>query len=481
MRRAQRLAGHLAAAPAGRRPAPLGGAFMGELRAACAEVTVDPRELERHGVERSGHAAPGLPQAVAYPTSAAEVQAVVRACAARGVPVVPYAGGTSLEGHTVAVRGGVTLSFARMARLLRVSADDMDCTVEPGLGWVALNRELAPHGLFLGVDPSPAACVGGMCATRCSGTKALMYGTMAQQVLSMEVVLADGTLVRTGRRARKSSAGYDLARLFVGSEGTLGVVVSVTLRLRRVPERTAVARVGFRSVGDAAAAVARVVAAGVPLAAAELLDDEMVRAVNAKYARRLGGALPETTTVLFKFAGSPRSVDLDVERARELCGPAAAGEFVFSRTDREADMLWMARKLALWAAKAQRPGRRLLTTDVCVPISRLAAVIGEIKAELSRSPLYAPIVAHAGDGNLHAFVMLDDKSEAERAEAGRLSDFMVRLAIENDGTCTGEHGVGSGKRKYLEAELGPEAVALMRRIKTALDPAGILNPGKVLL
>lgn len=302
---------------------------------------------------------------------------------------------------------------------------------------------------------------------------------MAAQVLSLLVVTADGTLVRTGRRARKSSAGYDMTRLFVGSEGTLGVVVEATLRLRRLPERTAVARVGFATVRDAARAVAEVTRSGVDLAAAELLCETMVAAVNAKHAKRLGGALPEVPTVLFKFAGPAAHVDLDIERAREACAPLASGPFVFSRTDAEAERLWTARKLCLFAAKSRRPGRSLMTTDVCVPVSRAADVIMAAKAEIDSSPLYAPVVAHAGDGNFHAFIMFDPSDAAETREAHRLHAAMVRLALDADGTCTGEHGVGSGKKRFLVEEVGPEAVELMRKIKRALDPNGILNPGKV--
>jgi D-lactate dehydrogenase (cytochrome) len=438
-------------------------------------VSTEEDELERCGKEASGYATPSNPQVVVWPESTEEVSAVLKIANEMGIPVVPYAAGTSLEGHTVATKGGITVDIKNMCSVLAVNVDDMDCVVQPGVGWMQLNDHCAEYGMFLGVDPAPGACIGGMCGTCCSGTNAVRYGTMKDQVLNLTVVLADGTVLKTGQRARKSSAGYDLARLFVGSEGTLGIVTEATLRLRNVPDHMCMARVTFPSVHAACEAVIKILQKGVQLGAVELLDEEMVRAVNQYSA--LG--LPEKPTILFKFTGTPSHVADDIAVVKEITGRFTSEGYHFAASKEESDELWGARKHAFWAAQTFFEGKELMATDVAVPISRLADCIMATKKELDASFLFCPIVGHVGDGNFHTVIAFDPLNPVENAEAHRLNNLMVHRAIAMDGTCTGEHGVGSGKKEYLESELGIESVKLMRTIKKALDPKLILNPGKI--
>eukprot|EP01113_Clastostelium_recurvatum_P044012 TRINITY_DN7377_c0_g1_i4.p1 TRINITY_DN7377_c0_g1~~TRINITY_DN7377_c0_g1_i4.p1 ORF type:complete len:544 (-),score=128.86 TRINITY_DN7377_c0_g1_i4:1-1632(-) len=438
-------------------------------------VTTSPVAIEPYGKEGSGYMAPQYPQAVVWPLSTEEVAEIVKICAKHGIPIVPYAAGTSLEGHTTSPKGGVTMDIKRMGGVLKLNAQDMDVVVQPGIGWMELNDYLRPHGFFLGVDPAPGACIGGMCGTCCSGTNAVRYGTMKDQVVNLTVVLADGTIVKTGQRARKSSAGYDLARLFVGSEGTLGIVTEATLKVRNIPEYTALARVSFDDVHAASAAVIEILQKGVPLGAVELLDEEMVKAVN----QHSGLDLPITTCLLFKFTGPTPHVRHDIDVVRDITGRYTTHGYHWTRTEEESETLWMARKTAFWAAQSMRPGRRLMATDVAVPISRLAECISETKKELDASFLFCPIVGHVGDGNFHVVIMFDPEDPREAEEAHRLNSNMVLRAISMEGTCTGEHGVGIGKKKYLSIEKGEEAVRLMQTLKRALDPQNILNPGKI--
>lgn len=439
-------------------------------------VTMEEDELEQRGKEQSGYATPANPQVVVFPESTAQVSAVMKIAHKYGVPVVPYAAGTSLEGHTVAPRGGICVDSKNMARVLAVNVDDMDCVVQPGVGWMELNEHCAPHGMFLGVDPAPGACIGGMCGTCCSGTNAVRYGTMKDQVLNLTVVLADGTVVKTGQRARKSSAGYDLARIFVGSEGTLGIVTEATLRLRNVPQCARMARVSFPSVHAACSAVIEILQRGVQMGAIELFDEEMIRAVN----HDKGLNLPQKPTILFRFTGTTGHVVEDVGIVERITSKHTDEKYYYAKSEEESAQLWSARKGAFWSAQYFIEGKEIMATDVAVPISKLADCIMETKKELDASFLFAPIVGHVGDGNFHTVICFDPNNKAENDEAHRLNTLMVRRAISMDGTCTGEHGVGLGKKEYLVPELGENAVELMRTLKRALDPKNILNPGKII-
>lgn len=446
-------------------------AVLGEER-----VSMDDDELEQRGKEMSGYATPANPQVVIWPETTEEVSKVMKIANKYKIPVVPYAAGTSLEGHTVATKGGITIDVKNMCQVLKVNVEDMDCVVQPGVGWMQLNDYVAEHGMFLGVDPAPGACIGGMCGTCCSGTNAVRYGTMKDQVLNLTVVLADGTILKTGQRARKSSAGYDLARLFVGSEGTLGIVTEATLRLRNVPEHMSMARVSFPSVHAACEAVIKILQKGVQLGAIELLDEVMVKAVN-KYSA-LG--LPEKPTILFKFTGTPSHVKDDIRVVKEITAQHTSEGYHFAESAEESGELWGARKHAFWAAQTFYEGKELMATDVAVPISKLADCIMETKKELDDSFLFCPIVGHVGDGNFHTVIAFDPLDPKENDEAHKLNHQMVHRAIQMGGTCTGEHGIGIGKKEYLIPELGAESVELMKTIKKALDKNLILNPGKII-
>jgi len=448
------------------------------LRAALGAeaVETDAAELALLGRDLYSHHAGGpAPQLAAFPRSAEEVQLVVRECARLGVPLVPRGAGTSLEGHVTTPLGGCVLDVSRMDRVLAVRPGDLDATVQAGVRWQALNELLLPHGLFFPVDPGPGACVGGMVGTGCSGTNAMRHGAMRANVVALECVLADGSLVKTASRARKSSAGYDLTGIVTGSEGTLAVVTAATLRLAPLPAATAVAVSSFASVRDAAACAAALLRAGVPVAALELLDAPMVGVVNAQS----GFAYPPQPLLLFKLAGaSEERVADDARRVAELAAAHGGSAFDFAADAAGRARLWEARKVALWSASAQHPGKRIATTDVCVPLSRLPDLMAEVERETERSALPVYAVAHAGDGNAHHFIVYDAAREEEVAEAKRLNTFLVRRAIAMEGTCTGEHGVGVGKLGYLAEELGEGNLRMMRTIKRALDPAGLLNAGK---
>jgi D-lactate dehydrogenase (cytochrome) len=453
------------------------GALAELLRAVGEDrLSLDEDELEQRGKEVSGYATPSNPQVVVWPDTTEHVSDVLKIANKHKIPVVPYAAGTSVEGHTVATQGGITLDIKNMCKVLQVNVEDMDCVVQPGVGWMQLNDHCAEYGMFLGVDPAPGACIGGMCATCCSGTNAVRYGTMKDQVLNLTIVLADGTVLKTGQRARKSSAGYDLARLFVGSEGTLGIVTEATLRLRNVPEHVVVARVTFPSVHAACSAVIKILQKGVQLGAIEIMDEVMVKAVNQYSA--LG--LPEMPTILFKFAGTPAHVADDINVVKDITGQFTKESYHFAETKEETNELWGARKHAFWAAQTFEDGKELMATDVAVPISKLADCIMETKKELDASFLFCPIVGHVGDGNFHTCIAFDPNDPKENAEAHRLNHLMVHRAIRMGGTCTGEHGIGIGKKEYLVPELGEEAVNLMKVIKKALDKNLILNPNKII-
>jgi D-lactate dehydrogenase (cytochrome) len=431
--------------------------------------------VREHHSRGETYLSPALPDAVAFPESTEEVQAIVRACAAAGAPVIPYGAGTSLEGHVAAVAGGICVDLTRMNRILRVSAEDLDATVEAGVTHRQLNRHLRPRGLFFSVDPGADATLGGMAATRASGTTAVRYGTMRENVLGLTVVLADGRVVRTGTRARKSAAGYDLTRLFVGSEGTLGVITEVTVRLHGLPEAVSAATCAFDTIAGAVETVVVTVQLGIPVARLELLDEVQMAACN----RYAGLALPEAPTLFFEFHGTARGVAEQAETVQDLAVARGGRDFRWATGAEARAQLWQARHDAYWAALSLRPGCRALTTDVCVPISRLAECIVETKRDLAACPVPVALVGHAGDGNFHLLFLLDPDDPAEVAAVHRLNERMVLRALALGGTCTGEHGVGLGKLPYMATEHG-EGLAVMQALKRALDPHDLLNPGKLL-
>jgi D-lactate dehydrogenase (cytochrome) len=430
---------------------------------------------EQHGKDESYHT-PAPPDAVVFARSTEEVAQIVTLCAAHQVPVIPFGTGTSLEGHVAALHGGVCIDLSPMNRVVRVSPEDLDCTVEAGVTRKQLNEYLRDTGLFFPIDPGADASLGGMTATRASGTNAVRYGTMRENVLALTVVLADGRVIRTARRARKSAAGYDLTRLFVGSEGTLGVITEVTLRLYGIPEAIMSAVCPFPSVEAAVDTVVATIQAGVPIARIELLDEVSMAAIAA-YSKLEGyAARPH---LFFEFHGTPRGVEEQVAQVKEFAGEQGGTEFRWASSPQERSKLWQARHDAHYAAMASRPGARVWATDVCVPISRLAQCIAETRADLEQSLVTGGMVGHVGDGNFHVGLLVDPARPEEIADAARLNDRLVQRAISMDGTCTGEHGVGHGKMTFLIAEHG-EAVSVMRAVKKALDPENILNPGKII-
>ena len=420
------------------------------------------------------HFAPMPPDAVVFAETTDDVVAVVNLCREAGVPVIAFGAGTSVEGNTLAVRGGVSLDLSRMTRVVAVHSEDFDCVVEAGVRREQLNEYLRDQGLFFPIDPGANATIGGMASTRASGTNAVRYGTMRDAVLGLTVVTADGRVIRTSRRARKSAAGYDLTRLFVGSEGTLGIITEVTLRLHAIPEAISAATCSFETIKGAVDTVVQSIQLGIPLARVEILDDVQIRAINLWSKMDL----PELTTLFYEFHGSQRYVDEQVETVRELASANGGGEFRWAHKTEDRSALWKARHEAYYAAVNLRPGAIGWATDVCVPISRLAECIGETKRDLEASSVPATILGHVGDGNFHVVFSIDPDQPAEMDEVGAINRRLIERALAMDGTCTGEHGIGLGKQEWLVAELG-EAVDLMRSIKHALDPQGLLNPGKI--
>jgi D-lactate dehydrogenase (cytochrome) len=437
-------------------------------------LVTDADDLAKHGEDTSMFpAAP--PQAVCYPTSTDDVVNLVDMCREVQLPIIPWGVGTSVEGAVLATRGGVTLDLSRMNQILAIRPDDLDCTVQAGVTRVQLNDALRQHGLFFPIDPGANATIGGMVATRASGTNAVRYGTMRDNVLALTVVLPSGEVIKTGSRARKSAAGYDLTRLFTGSEGTLGVITEVTLRLYPIPEAISSAVVTFPEVDHAVQAVTRVIQAGIPVARVELLDGVMMDAIN----RYSGLHQPVQPTLFLEFHGTVAGVQEQAQRAGYIMRGLGGGDFAWATDEAERQRLWQARHNAYYAALALRPGCKSLTTDVCVPLSRLAECIRETQADLAETGLLAPIVGHVGDGNFHLIVLLDPDNAGEMAEVQRVNERLIKRALAMDGTCTGEHGVGIGKAKYMRLEHGA-ALDLMRDIKVALDPLNLMNPGKVL-
>jgi D-lactate dehydrogenase (cytochrome) len=453
-------------------PAPVAAALAARFG---ARFSVAPGVREHHGRDESPYA-PMPPDAVVFAETTAEVAEVVRLAGAHRVPVIPYGVGSSIEGHLLAVHGGISIDLSRMNAVLAVNAEDLTVTAQAGITRKQLNAAIKDTGLFFPIDPGADATIGGMAATRASGTNAVRYGTMRENVLALTVVTAEGAVLHTARRAKKSSAGYDLTRLFVGSEGTLGVITEVTLKLYPQPEAISAATCSFPSVGAAVQTTIATIQLGVPIARCELLDALTVKAVNAR--DKLG--LPEQPLLLFEFHGSPASVEEQARTVEAIAAEHGGQGFRWATQPEDRTRLWEARHNAYFACLQLAPGCRSFTTDVCVPISRLADCINATIEDLAASFLPAPILGHVGDGNFHCAILADPADAREVAEAERLNTRIVERALAMDGTCTGEHGVGLHKMPFLREEHGDAALDLMARIKRAFDPLNILNPGKIL-
>ncbi len=437
-------------------------------------ATRSKSELDQHGRSET-HFPLMPPEMVVYPETTAEVSAILRLCAAHGIPVVGYGAGTSLEGQAQSPHGGVCVDFRLMNRVLQINAADMDVVVQPGLTREALNEALRATGLFFPVDPGANASLGGMASTRASGTTAVRYGTMRDNVLGLEVVLADGRIIRTGTRARKTAAGYDLTALFVGAEGTLGLITEMTLRLHGQPEATAAAICGFADMTDAVAAVIDTIQLGLPMARIEFIDAASVAAVNAWS----GTDIPLQPHLMVEFHGSDAGVREQVETFGEIVADHGGTGFDWATRPEDRSALWAMRHNAYYAIKASRPGAMAIVTDICVPISRLADAVKQTQADIDASGIAGPILGHVGDGNFHAILLYDQAEPAQEETAKALSHRMVTRALEMGGTATGEHGIGLGKLDYMQAEHG-QAWDVMQTLKMALDPANIMNPGKML-
>jgi D-lactate dehydrogenase (cytochrome) len=450
--------------------------WLDDLRAICGDrLSTGASVRDHHSHGESWHP-PGVPDAVVFPTSTDEVSAIVATCARARVPMIPFGMGSSLEGHVNAIHGGVSIDLTRMNRVLRLSPEDCDVTVEAGLTRLQLDDRLKNTGLMFPIDPGADATIGGMVATRASGTTAVRYGTMRENVLGLTVVLADGRVVRTGGRARKSSSGYDLTRLFVGSEGTLGVITEVTLRLYGRPESVRAAVCPFASMDGAARTVIETIQLGIPVARIEIVDEAQLRVVNA-YSKT---DYPLAPTLFFEFHGvSDVAVEDQIRAVEAIAREHGARGFEWAATPEARATLWKARHNAYYATVATRPGARAWTTDVCVPISALAECIHETQDDIRATGLEAPLVGHAGDGNFHLILMVNPEDAAELSKISAFCDRLVERSLRLGGTCSGEHGVGIGKQRYLAREHGA-GVDVMRAIKLALDPHNLMNPGKLL-
>ncbi|ANJ73500.1 FAD-binding protein [Ralstonia insidiosa] len=458
-----------------RRPIPQ--AMLDALRARFGDrLSTAEAVRAHHGRDESAYD-PMLPDAVVFAQTTEDVAAVAKLCFEHEIPLIPYGAGSSLEGHLLAVAGGVSLDLSQMNRVLSVHPEDLTVTVEPGVTRKQLNTEIRDTGLFFPIDPGADASIGGMCATRASGTNAVRYGTMRENVLNLTVVTADGRIIKTANRARKSSAGYDLTRLFIGSEGTLGIITEITLKLHPQPEAVSAAVCAFPSMGDAVSAVIDTIQMGVPIARVEFVDALAIRAIN-QYDKL---TLPEMPTLFFEFHGSEHGVQEQAETVQAIATEHKGQGFEWATRPEDRSRLWNARHNAYFAFLQLKPGCRAVTTDVCVPISRLAECVVETEKDLLASALQlpAPIVGHVGDGNFHVALLIDPNKPEELEEAERINQRIVARAIAMDGTCTGEHGVGLHKMDFLITEHGNDAIDLMRSVKQALDPKHILNPGKI--
>ena len=449
--------------------------ILEELRGIVGDrISTSTAVREHHG---KGEGFPGMcpPAVVVFPLSTEEVSEIVKVCAREKLPIVPFGTGTSLEGHVVALRGGVCIDLSRMDRVVTVNVEDLDVTVQPGVRRKQLNEHLRDTGLFFPIDPGADASIGGMTATRASGTNAVRYGTMRENVLSLTVVLPDGRIIRTARRARKSAAGYDLTRLYIGSEGTLGVITEITLRLYGIPEAVSAAVASFPDLESAVNTVILTIQSGVPVARVELLDEVQMDALN-NYSSL---DYPVQPTLFFEFHGSHSGVKEQAEIVQEIAGDFDSADFKWTANEEERNRLWQARHDAYPACKAIRPGAVVYATDVCVPISRLAECLIETRKDIDEAGILAPIVGHVGDGNFHLSPVFDPNDKEEVRKVDEINERMVLRALAMDGTCTGEHGVGLHKMDFLVSEHG-DAISVMRMIKAALDPDNIMNPGKVI-
>ena len=450
--------------------------YLEELKELLGErLSLSESVREQHGHDESFHASVP-PEAVAYVQSNQEVAEIVKICVRNKKPIIPYGTGTSLEGHVAALQGGVCIDISAMNKVLEVNENDLDCRVQAGVTRKQLNQHLRNSGLFFPIDPGADASLGGMTATRASGTNAVRYGTMRENVLGLTVVTAEGNIIRTGTRARKSSAGYDLTRLFVGSEGTLGIITEIQLRLYGIPEAISAAVCSFDTLEGAVNTTISTIQMGIPVARIELLDEVQVDAIN-QYS---DFNYPLKPTLFFEFHGTEAWVQEQSEMVKEISSEEGGSDFQWSAREQERQKLWEARHNAYYAALAMRPGTKGWPTDVCVPISRLAECILETRQDIDQQGLTVPIVGHVGDGNFHLLFMIDPENEEEDLQRFQpLNDRLVERTLRMGGTCTGEHGIGSGKLKYMQAEHG-ESLELMRKIKQAYDPDNLMNPGKVI-
>lgn len=454
---------------------------VAQLREKLGEDTIstDDEVLHNHGYsEWSSINITTLPVAVAFPKNTAEVSEIAKCCTANRIPLIPYSGGSSLEANFSAPHGGISCDFAHMDSVLSLRPDDMDVTVQPAVGWMTLNDKIKHSGLFFPVDPGPTAMIGGMVGTGCSGTNAVRYGTMRDWVINLTVVLADGSVIKTRRRPRKSAAGYNLTSLFVGSEGTLGLVTEITLKLAVIPQQTSVAVCPFPSIRDCAATSAKVMRSGIPVAAMEIMDEVQMNVVNRAGATKK--KWDETPTLFFKFSGTPGAVAEHVEQVRQISKQQNGGDFEFTVDEDEQKALWSARKESLWSMLSLRKGdEEVWSTDVAVPMSRLAEIVEISKKEMDELGLFASVLGHIGDGNFHESIMYDAKDPEQRKKVEECVHRMVDRALEMEGTCTGEHGIGIGKKESLVSELGLDTIGVMQKLKASLDPLWIMNPGKI--
>ena len=449
--------------------------------------SLQPDQLEMDIEERksrgkpwnSYHKTDAYPGVIVYPQSTEDVSAVLQACTKHNIKVVPFGGGTSLEGQVLPSEGGVTLDFNRMKAILELNEGDMDCRVQAGLGYVELNELLKEKNLWFPLDPGPGASIGGMCACRCSGSTAVRYGSMRENVLNLVAVLADGTIIKTGSRARKCSAGYDVTRLLIGSEGTLAVITEATLKVHRIPPFSYALSATFPSVYDAAAAARDTINSGISVGRCEMCDEVMVQTINA--ANPTMPPWPVKVTLLYELTGpSHASVAEQIELVQTIAAKHSGGDYTVATTPEATKSIWKLRKECLWSIMSLYPTMEPMITDVCVPLTKLPELISETKKDIVASWLPSPIVAHAGDGNFHCLIMFDPSDPKDVSEAKRLANNMAELAIGMGGTCTGEHGVGVGKKEHLKKEMGLGTMSVMGKIKQALDPDMLLNPGKIL-
>ncbi len=455
-------------------PAALAAAISA-LQARFGNRAVTAQAVRDHHGQQTTWLKSEAPDVVVFPQTTEDCADIVKIAAEHNIPVIPHGAGTSLEGHVNAPYGGISVDVTQMNAVLAVHSEDLDVVVEPGVTRKQLNEYLRDSGLFFPIDPGADATIGGMAATRASGTNAVRYGTMKDNVIALEAVLANGEVINTATRAKKSSAGYDLTRLLVGSEGTLALITKITLRVHGIPEAMAAAVCSFPSVEAAAEATTMAIQSGIPMARIELLDQDSVAAINA-YSKL---SLPESPILLMEFHGSEAGVAEQAENMKAIAAECGGGEFTWTTKPEERSKLWQARHDAYWAVLNARPGWKALATDVCVPISRLAECIVETQKDLAERGLYGPILGHVGDGNFHVSLMMNPEDKAQMDEVDGFLHRIVERSLAMGGTCTGEHGVGQGKAKYLVKEHGLAAVSAMQALRLALDPQLIMNPGKM--